>query len=116
MEILMTDQLPQDSDGDALRRLVATGSDLSKEMEVDFAVHVPDQKTGLTFAAIAESMGFRADVAQGGKTGKWTCYCSRTMIPTYDEIVAIQESLEEAGRAYNAKPDGWGSFGNAGSK
>lgn len=106
-------QLPNDSDGDALRRLVATGSDLSKEMEIDFAVDVPDRDTGLAFAAIAAPLGFRTNVDQGDATGRWTCYCSRKMVPTYDAIVSIQGTLEKVGRPYNAKPDGWGSFGNA---
>jgi hypothetical protein len=41
---LMADQLPLDSDGDALRRLLATGSDLSKELEIDFAMLFPTNK------------------------------------------------------------------------
>jgi hypothetical protein len=112
----MIDRLPQDADGDALRRLIATGSDISKKMEIDFAVHVADRSTGLAFAAVVEQMGFRTDVQQGGKTGKWTCYCIRTMIPSYDAIIDVQKTLGDIGRPYNAKPDGWGSFGNAEDK
>lgn len=108
----MIDELPNDSDGDALRRLIATGSDLSKEMEIDFAVDVPDGETGLRFAAVVEPMGFRTDVDQDGSAGEWTCYCSRTMIPSYDAIIRIQDTLEDIGRPFNATPDGWGSCGN----
>jgi hypothetical protein len=43
----MLEELPQDSDADALRGLIATGSDLSQKMEIDFAVTVPDRETGL---------------------------------------------------------------------
>ena len=109
----MADQSPMDSDGDALRRLVATGSDLSKEMDIDFMVDVRDQKTGLEFAAVVAPLGFRTDVDRDSVTGRWTCYCTRRIVPAYDEIVSIQETLETAGRPYNAKPDGWGTFGNA---
>jgi hypothetical protein len=109
----MSDELPNDSDGDALRRLGATGSDLSKEMEIDFAVLVPDERAGLAFARIVGECGFRTAVKQGGHTGRWTCYCSRNMVPAYDAIVEIQRMLDDLGRPYNAKPDGWGSFGNA---
>lgn len=108
----MDDELPQDSDGDALRRLLATGSDLSKEMEIDFAVDIPDRDTGLALAADVEPLGFRTNVDQDSQTGKWTCYCSRKMIPSYDAVVAVQKTLEDVGRPYNAKPDGWGTFGN----
>jgi hypothetical protein len=109
----MEDQLPRDSDGDALRRLIATGSDLSKEMEIDFAVDIPDRDTGLAFAAAVARMGYRTSVYQDGSAGEWSCYCSRVMIPSYDAIVAVQETLERIGRPFHAKPDGWGSFGNA---
>jgi hypothetical protein len=34
------------------------------------------------------------------------------MIPSYDAIIDIQNTLEEIGRPFNAKPDGWRSFGN----
>jgi hypothetical protein len=107
-------ELPNDSDGDALRRLIATGSDLSREMEIDFAVDVPNKETGLAFAAVVGPLGFRTVVDRGDATGRWTCYCSRKMVPSYDEIVSIQETLDQVGRPYNAKPDGWGTFGNAG--
>jgi hypothetical protein len=36
----MSEHLPNDADGDALRRLRATGSDLSRDMEIDFAVDI----------------------------------------------------------------------------
>ena len=109
----MSNELPNDSDGDALRRLIAAGSDLSKEMKIDFAVAVPDQERGNAFAAVVEPMGFTTDVDRDSETGEWTCYCSRILIPTYDEIVAIQDRLEAIGRPYDAKPDGWGTLGNA---
>jgi hypothetical protein len=60
----MIDNLPNDSDGDALRRLIKTGSDLSKEMEIDFAVAVPDRNAGLAFATVVQPLGFRTKVHQ----------------------------------------------------
>jgi hypothetical protein len=109
----MNDYLPDDADGDALRRLAATGSDLTREMEIDFAVDIPDRETGLAFAAIVRPAGFQTRVNQDDETGDWTCYCSCTMVPTYDEMIAAQKTLEELGRPFGARPDGWGSFGNA---
>jgi hypothetical protein len=109
----MVDQLPSDADGDALRRLISDGSDLSKPMAIDFAVLVPNREVGLAYAIVVEPLGFRVDVKRGGATGRWTCYCSRTMVPSYEAMISTQELLEELGRPYGAKPDGWGSFGNA---
>lgn len=47
------------------------------------------------------------------KTKRWTCYCTCTMIPTYESMISTQKTLEDLGRPFGAKPDGWGSFGNA---
>jgi regulator of RNase E activity RraB len=109
------DDLPADSDGDALRRLIADGSDLSKEMEIDFAMAVPDREAGEAFAVVARQIGFVTDVYLDSD-GKWTCYCTRIMIPSYDAMIDTQETLADIGRPFDAVPDGWGSFGNADSK
>lgn len=89
----MPNELPHDSDGDALRRLIATGSDLTKEMEIDFMVDVPDRDVGIAFAATVAPLGFRTDVDQGSASGRWTCYCRRRMVPSYDAIISVQETL-----------------------
>lgn len=34
---------PNDADGDALRRVAGAGSDMSKPMDIDFAVAAPDE-------------------------------------------------------------------------
>jgi hypothetical protein len=109
----MLDELPNDSDGHALRRLVSDGSDLSKSMEIDFAVLVPDRDVGLAFAEVVSPIGFKTNVCHDHESKRWTCYCTRTMVPSYDAVISTQETLEEAGRPFGAKPDGWGSFGNA---
>lgn len=105
--------LPHDEDGDTLRLLVEIGSDLTKEVEIDFAVKVATRDMGLKFAAVVEPLGFRTSVVEDDETHNWTCYCSVTMIPSYDEIVGVQEKLASIGQPFNAVPDGWGSRGNA---
>jgi hypothetical protein len=110
----MIDNLPNDSDGDALRRLLATGSDLSIEMIVDFAVHVPDEASGLAVANEAKALGFQTDVERDDETLDWTCYCSRAIIPSYDLIILIQKQLNNLSRPFGGRSDGWGSFGNSG--
>ncbi|MCG8435309.1 MAG: ribonuclease E inhibitor RraB [Gammaproteobacteria bacterium] len=39
----MNETYPNDADGDALRRIAADGSDMTKPMEVDYHVAAPDQ-------------------------------------------------------------------------
>lgn len=112
----MGDELPNDADGDVLRRLIVTGSDLSKEMEIDFTVDVPNKEYGTAFVQVVEPLGFRTNVDQDSETGDWTCYCTRRMIPSYRAIIEVQKTLEDLGRPFNAIPEVWGSFGNADAK
>jgi hypothetical protein len=109
----MTENLPNDSDGDALRSLISDGSDLAKPMSIDFAVAVPDANAGNSVAAAARPLGFQTDVYHNIETDSWTCYCTKTMIPGYEDIVAIQGQLDDLSRPFGGKSDGWGSFGNA---
>ena len=107
----MNSNLPNDADGDALRRLEENGSDLSRPMDIDFAVDVPSEYAGQRFASVVEPMGFTTFLSE--YETRWTCNCTRTMIPTYDAIVASQDQLDEAGKPFGAKSDGWGTFGNS---
>lgn len=106
------DDLPNDADGDALRRLIADGSDLNREMEIDFAMAIPDQDAGIQFAPLAEKLGFRTSVYVDEDSGEWTCYCSKRIVPSYTTMIEIQNSLAKLGEPFAAYPDGWGSFGN----
>jgi regulator of RNase E activity RraB len=108
----MLEAFPNDSDGDVLRQLIATGSDLSAEMEIDFCVSAPDESSGLEFSTEAQKIGFCTDVSQDSESGRWTCYCTRTMVPAYEEIIHIQELLNAIGKDFDCFSDGWGTFGN----
>lgn len=105
---------PDDADGDALRRLVDDGSDLSQPMGIDFAVAVPDEKAGHALASLAASRGYRAELSQDEETGEWTCSCTRFMVASYETLVAAQAELDAMARPLGGYADGWGSFGNAG--
>ena len=107
------EDLPKDADGNSLRLLVENGSDISKEMEIDFAMTIPDEKAGMEFAEYAFDHGFKTTVSYDEKYDRWTCYCSKVMVPSYSSLIREQEWLAEAGIRFQAKPDGWGTFGNA---
>jgi hypothetical protein len=102
---------PDDADGDALRRVAQDGSDMSKPMDIDFAVAAPDEDSSNAIAQAARVQGYRTDVHRGDD-GKWSCYCTRTMIATYDEVVRVQAELDALSRPLGGHADGWGTFGN----
>ncbi len=109
----MADDFPDDADGDALRRIIADGSDLSKPMFIDFQIAVPDEASAKALAAIAGKLGYRVHVYDSpGCTLTWTCECSARMLPTYKGVIAVQKELAEISEPFGGVPDGWGTFGN----
>src|SRR3989442_740162 len=109
----MTDGFPHDSDGDALRRIVSDGSDLSKPMCINFQVAVPDEATAKVLAGLAFKLGYRVKIYESAEcTLPWTCECSARMLATYEGVTAIQDELARLSAPLGGSPDGWGTFGN----
>src|SRR6266542_803878 len=100
----MTSNYPDDADGQALRRVAET-ADMSKPMDVDFFVAVPEERAGANIAELAGQRGYRTKVERDSETGKWTCYCTRTMVPTYEAIVSAQKELEDLARPHGGYSD-----------
>ncbi len=109
----MASELPHDDDGDALRRLQADGSDLSRPLEIDFTVVAKDEADARSVAKAAASAGYESDLYEDAESGDWECDCSKTMVPTYAAVIGAQEELGRLAQPYGAYVDGWGSFGNA---
>jgi hypothetical protein len=116
---------PNDADGDALRRVVASGSDMSRPMRVEFFVAVPDQYTGESVVRLASDIGYAAELVQdeadeeqghSEASGAWTCYCSKSMILTYEGVIHAQQELDDLSRPLGGFSDGWGTPGNENSE
>jgi len=105
---------PDDADGDALRRVERDGSDMTRPMEIDFAVAVPCEAAGHAVAKLAADIGYRPRLARDAEVGAWTCYCTRTLVPTYAALVDAQAELDRLAGPIGGASDGWGTFGNAG--
>jgi regulator of RNase E activity RraB len=109
----MTIGYPNSSDGDALRRLVATGNDMSNPMEIDFQIAAPDEATAKRVADEATKLGYRISIYESRPRCPWTCNCTRTMLAEYDAIIVVQAELDAIARSLGGYADGWGTFGNA---
>ena len=109
----MASPIPNDADGDALRRLIDHGSDLSRPMFINFQVAVPDETAAEELATVARKLGYRVEVYESLEcTLPWTCECSTRMLANYESVIAIQRELGEISKDFGGIPDGWGSFGN----
>ena len=109
----MGSKLPNDADGDALRRLIKDGSDLRKPMYVDFQVAVPDKKSAKRLADVAKTVGSKVRVYASSECElPWTGEYSTRMLVTHEGIVAMETELAQVALPLGGDPDGWGSFGN----
>ncbi len=106
--------LPNDETRDALRRLHENGADLSRPLEMDFFIAVPSKDSGEQIAALVKVLGFNTSVEQDDESGDWTCYCAKTLIPEYSEIVRIEKELDNIAKPLGGFSDGFGSYGNSG--
>jgi hypothetical protein len=107
------EDLPDDPDGHALRRLIEPGHDLSRPMLIDFFVAVPSERAGRAVAGAAQEHGYKVSVEYDDEDGEWTCYCSCEMVPTYPGLIAAQSHLERIAAPHGGHTDGWGTHGNA---
>jgi regulator of RNase E activity RraB len=103
---------PDDSDGDALRRVAADGNDMDSPMLIEFPVVVPTETQAEQFARAARDLGFETDILEHDDDAEWDVICAVTMTPTYDEIVRIQDNLNRFARPFAGYSDGWGTLGN----
>lgn len=109
----MTADYPNDPDGDLLRQVASSGSDMAVPMVIDFSVAAPDEAAARGVAGAAEPHGFDPSIYQSPDNGSWSVYCSRSMLATYEGVVATRAQLNEIARPFGATCDGWASFGNS---
>ena len=97
----------------ALARIALDGSDLSRLLDMDFFVAVPDESAGRVVAARAAKLGFATNVEQDAESREWTCYCTKRLVPAFEIVVAIERELDALARDAGGYADGFGTFGNA---
>jgi Regulator of ribonuclease activity B len=108
----MPSSYPNDADGDALRNVVESGADMSCPMVIDFSVEVPDERTARRIAEVVAAHGFDPSISEDDDSTSWSVYCSKSMLATYEGVVAVQVELNELLSSHGGICDGWGTFGN----
>jgi hypothetical protein len=103
---------PNDSDGDSLRKVAEAGADMSLPMTIDFSVEAPDERAARAIAELVSTCGFDPSISDNGGSGSWSVYCSKTMLATYEGVVAVRAQLNELSKLHAGHCDGWQSFGN----
>jgi hypothetical protein len=104
--------IPNDADGDAMRRVIAGGADLTRSMRIDFQIDCPDLATAQAIGARVSRDEFEVSVYQNSEHTSATCGCSRDMLLEHSELVRIQAQLSEIARPFGGRCEAWGTFGN----
>ena len=104
--------LPNDATGDALTRLEQDGSDLTKRMSVEFVLVAPEKKLGEQLRISTRKLGFDSVLEFDETNNEWTCYCTKTIVPSYENVTNIEKQLSDLSDTYQCYYDGFGSFGN----
>ncbi len=109
---------PNDASGDTLRRMQEAGDDLTRSRNVDFTVVFPDEQSAEQFANHFRVLGYEATVelTESNEQFPWDVVVIKHMIPTYEEIGAFEESLQEAAISFGGYNDGWGCLSESQEK
>jgi regulator of RNase E activity RraB len=108
---------PNDADGEALRMVAEDGADMSRPMVVDFMVVATSESAANSIGNVARALGYETKVVRDTDLDEnpedtWTVYCTKTMLLTYESVIAAQDELDAACAPYDGYSDGWGTFGN----
>ena len=103
---------PDDENGDVLRRMEATGDDLTRSRNVDFTVVFPNETTAERFAAHFRELGYAASIefTQTAEGHPWDVVVVKHMAPSLEEIGTFEAMLRGVATPLGGRNDGWGCF------
>ena len=105
----MDDRFPLDENGDALRNMVESGDDLSKEREIDFSILFPTKANAVRFSEAVSKYGWKIS-HYANELGEWDVTVSLNMLPTHALITDMESLLAQLAAPMRGKNDGWGCF------
>ena len=108
--------LPDDDNGDVLRRLEAQGDDLTQPRNIDFTVVFPTEDAAEHFAAHFRKEGYIVSVefAETVKELPWDVIVVRHMTPSHRGISEFETTLQEVADNLGGLNDGWGCLSKPG--
>ena len=102
---------PNDENGDVLRKMEKRGDVLSKPRDINFYFAFSVEHQANHFAEQVQlTTGLRAETSRYEERNMWQVCVTRHMIPTHQEITALENSLSDTAKLYDGEADGWGCF------
>ena len=109
---------PADATGDALQRMEAAGDDLTCPRGVEFTVVFPNENAAKQFADHVSALGHTASAELTGTVEDfpWDVIVVKHMVPSHEEIGAVEDSLQQAADIFGGRNDGWGCLSSSRSQ
>jgi len=101
-------QIPNDANGDVLRRMLRDGDDLSKPRMIDFCHIFPERRQALAFADIIDDPELEVAISYYKERDLWQVTVRRHMAPTHRDIAEFELSLAPKAQSVGGEADGWG--------
>ena len=107
-----TEDIPDDIDGDVLRRMRSQGDSLQAPRDIDFNILFSDEAPAIEFCRSFDPAEFRCRYKRYDEEEglSWNVTVSRHMVPHHADIVAHESRLQELATHLEGEVDGWGCF------
>lgn len=105
--------MPSDEDRAALAQLADTGVDLTRPRKIEFTMFLGDEAQVERTMNLLSAMGFEPSRFYDKKTGTLSVYAGKVIVPTYDNVVAEQLTINRALSELGVECDGWVTRGDA---
>jgi hypothetical protein len=104
----MAPAFPDDENGDVLRRMFASGDNLSKPRIIDFCFAFAERSEALTFAELVDEQDLEVCISFYNERGCWQAIVKRHMVPEHGDIAALERLLTHRATSVGGEADGWG--------
>ncbi|MEL7492044.1 MAG: ribonuclease E inhibitor RraB [Pseudomonadota bacterium] len=103
-------EYPDDADGDALQRIADDGVDMTKPLAIEFQILVPNENTADKVARELQKSGYGSNKDYDDVDDEWLIICPIEMVPSYENVVSMQKTLEGKLASCKAQLVGWGAL------
>jgi hypothetical protein len=101
-------EFPNNENGDVFRRMVRDGDDISQPRMMDFCHVFPERRQALAFADMVDGRDLEVCISYYEGADMWQVIVHRFMIPTYNDVTALELSLASQAESVGGEADGWG--------
>lgn len=110
--MIRLEDIPDDLNGDVLRRMRSGGDSLTLAREIDFSVIFPSEEAAIAFCEAVDKPDLKLSyrLSEVDDDRPWDVTVKKDMIPDHAKIAAMEEWLAGHAEPLGGENDGWGCF------